>query len=972
MCPLQPRYACLQCPPSAPCSVFVESALDPQTNTVVPRLIPTSSSQLCVSCQHPWIAHEGKPCGDPSHINFAFRRAGCTDSKCGGFFADQPRWSFLTICVCLAAWMSHGAVPETPAPGLNSDPAGIAPAWALRTQLSVSAPSPMSAFSGTPPEVTGSVGTRRMASAQRTLPHNQLATTSSAPSNYRGARRSFPAGSNPFGANPTLLVAVYPMVIPGIYEPAGHGTTLLKAQNDNMLTFIHRLQLHNLVLTVSVPRNGIAPAVAFTTQVVDALAVHGLSLPPHPQPLDAAEAAQFTKQPWALLSPTRRNDVLSFKVHPTINANSFGMDEFTKLGKKFKNPDPTTGLEKIILFIAPRFGPLSGAIDCTQFSTQTLPDDGRSLSHPCFASRVIDGLPFAGNAMPPDPECMIDICPVVEREPVRMTTPPPLPSFSLVRPRSSPQSSLTPPRRVRPRQASVSRSVLLTISKAPPTPIHNPWPVLHRRDVRPLVIDRDIASPDEIIAVQEALHRQAVGANIPFTRLLNLHARDVDSAARGVHALLVHLEEHPPLAEEVDFIFPPGLISCTPVRSKASFFRQGLIIRLGVRGDGREVSFGPGPLRAVYRQAINTTVLDKDFWQQAPNSAFHIPVFTPGSIDIPARTTRFATDGSLFAIHCHALSAGPRPISIWLLLALCMGQSSMLVSREFVAAIDPVAFDCLAPWYRFGPEDMTPSDIFHPFNQFLMNVMDIQPSLIHSPRTQAVHDKWTMIFAAKVLLGSTTLWDHPEFRALQTGFDIDVGTTSVVSKFVGAGEHGVLPLLAAMYDRQVRRVEDVASRVIYRILVGADDGTTPYYGAIFRLLFLRYLEGVGHPLEVRGGLVPEEEWSKHVNNAVLRASLLLEAASDNDLLPSGDTWRIQLSFVGCNPAGNLARTASSAETNPRPLHFHTCTYDVDVKITRSMEDMLLSSCLELDNSGYTSVFDLWMHGQLLSRDHNTV
>ncbi|KAJ6572491.1 hypothetical protein DFH09DRAFT_1462004 [Mycena vulgaris] len=213
MCPLQPRYACLQCPPSAPCSVFVESALDPQTNTVVPRLIPTSSSQLCVSCQHPWIAHEGKPCGDPSHINFAFHRAGCTDTKCGGFFADQPRWSFLTICVCLAAWMSHGAVPETPAPGLNSDPAGIAPAWALRTQLSVSAPSPMSAFSGTPPEVTGSVGGRRMASAQRTLPHNQLATTSSAPSNYRGARRSFPAGSNPFGANPTLLVAVYSMVV---------------------------------------------------------------------------------------------------------------------------------------------------------------------------------------------------------------------------------------------------------------------------------------------------------------------------------------------------------------------------------------------------------------------------------------------------------------------------------------------------------------------------------------------------------------------------------------------------------------------------------------------------------------------------------------------------------------------------------------------------------------------------------------
>ncbi|KAJ7689262.1 hypothetical protein B0H17DRAFT_1202383 [Mycena rosella] len=251
MCLLQPRYACLECPPTSRCAAFVASDTDLRTNTAVPRLVPATSSE------------------------------------------------------------------------------------------------------GPPPAVSGGVGTRRVASALRTLPHNQIASSSSGPSIHRGPRRNFPSASNPFSANSILRVAMFPLVIPGIHEPAGYGTRLLKAQNDHMLDILNRLDRHHLVFDMTVLRNGCTSPVEFTTHLVAALAEHGLSLPSHPQPLDNVQAVQLTKQPFALLSPTRRNNILTFKAHPTINANTFGIEEFTKLGKKFKNPDPApAAADKILIFLA--------------------------------------------------------------------------------------------------------------------------------------------------------------------------------------------------------------------------------------------------------------------------------------------------------------------------------------------------------------------------------------------------------------------------------------------------------------------------------------------------------------------------------------------------------------------------------------------------------------------------------------------
>ncbi|KAJ6623730.1 hypothetical protein B0H10DRAFT_1943797 [Mycena sp. CBHHK59/15] len=578
----------------------------------------------------------------------------------------------------------------------------------------------------------------------------------------------------------------------------------------------------------------------------------------------------------------------------------FGIEEFQKLNKKCKNPDPTTGADRVLIFIAPRYGNIGGPIDCVEFNSQILCGDGRHLIHPCFGIRALYGHPIAGNSFEFDPECYSDLslkdCYSSSCGFHIACSTEVISNISIVNCFNEFEGSVTN-HHVRQRQGSLDELMPLVITTPPVAtpipealtslpiaselvtfhplpPVIPQYPVLRREDVRPLERGKDIVNATQIYMWQVHLGAQVLTARVPYLCRFNMHAETIEVGANGLRVLLLHMEERS--NPDDPFVLPPGIISCQELRSKESFFRDLRLLRLirspsGVcNGSDVSVSFGLGPERAVYRQAITDIIGDHKFWQLAAHSAFFVPVFAPGSVEIPARINIFSSYGTLLAIHCYALGLGPVP-----------------------------------------------------------------PTLIDSPRTQEVHDSWTITFMSKVLLGTTTLWTHPEFLALQRGFNIRVGATTIVE-------------------------------VTWRILMRASDGTTPYFGALFCILLFRYLNSVGHPEQLRGGLVDEEEWSKQVNNHLLHAKLLLETGSDNNLLPTGDSWGLQVFHItGLDPS------PASMETTPRALHFHTCMYEIDIKITRPMEDMLIAACTKLDDLTHSTVFDVWLHAQLLSRDHNT-
>jgi hypothetical protein len=278
----------------------------------------------------------------------------------------------------------------------------------------------------------------------------------------------------------------------------------------------------------------------------------------------------------------------------------------------------------------------------------------------------------------------------------------------------------------------------------------------------------DIAPLEMFADFQTTFRLEAGRPIIPFASRLNIHAHTVDDAAKFLVPLLIFLHQHPNRDNTEPFLeLPSGVISCTPIRSVHSFFKTGRSIRLfvpfqfplyffllsdnvfacsGVRNGSAEVtevSFGPGPERAVYRRAIELMVEDHNLWQHGAHSQYMIPVLAPGAVNVVDRRLAFQVHGSLLALHCYILSSGPVPVSIWLLLALCLGEKAMLLPNlnRYIAALDPVAYDCLAPWFALKADDIIPNDIMHPFNQFLINVMDMQVGRFHPPIFSMPSDK---------------------------------------------------------------------------------------------------------------------------------------------------------------------------------------------------------------------------------------
>ncbi|KAJ6570382.1 hypothetical protein B0H10DRAFT_1964744 [Mycena sp. CBHHK59/15] len=250
---LQPQYSCLQCPLSRQCAAFVASDIDPRTQATIPRLIPATLSETCAVCMHPWICHEAAPFQDTAHINFHYRHGSCPTTQCGGFYSDQPQWSFLMACICLAQWMSHDPIVD-PAPTSISTATSSVPATVPALDpLALSAPAPpiivFQAVSATA-VVPGSVGTRRISSALWTLPQHQASSSSTsslttAAASRRCPRCLYPSFDSPFSLDITIAVAVYPLV-----EPAGYGTRKLWAQNEHMLNYYNRFQQHGLLFTL--------------------------------------------------------------------------------------------------------------------------------------------------------------------------------------------------------------------------------------------------------------------------------------------------------------------------------------------------------------------------------------------------------------------------------------------------------------------------------------------------------------------------------------------------------------------------------------------------------------------------------------------------------------------------------------------------------------------------------------------------
>ncbi|KAK7027640.1 hypothetical protein R3P38DRAFT_2526430, partial [Favolaschia claudopus] len=398
--------------------------------------------------------------------------------------------------------------------------------------------------------------------------------------------------------------------------------------------------------------------------------------------------------------------------------------------------------------------------------------------------------------------------------------------------------------------------------------------------------------------------------------------------------------------------------------SLSSFLRPCRNILIGVRQNTarRAVTSGVGPERAAMRLAATLLSEKHHHWQQVPSSQMFRPVLSPTVI--PERINTFRAHGIFLALHCYLLQHGPHPISIWLLLSFICGKDTMLIPKHILEYMDPGVAKLLAAWYEFLPDSPVPpaSDHSHPLRLFILEhwIPAIQPNLISDVRTPEEHKAWIITAFSIILFGHPDPWNHPEYLALREGFNKAFGRLRFNESLRSLRASA---FLVAIYDRRVHRIEEVQDHLSYSVTSRHSDLTTPYLVKLFRLRVEEYLQGAGHPVELRDRIkafgIPDEQFIATQGDPLLRANLLLRCGSDSDMRPTEDNWNLSFNFRG--------RSVSRLNV-PEPLAFHTCFYSIEVDLNDGLRQLLLDPVVSVH--GVSSRFTLWIHEQMVDPDHN--
>ncbi|KAK7021473.1 hypothetical protein R3P38DRAFT_3317751 [Favolaschia claudopus] len=172
-----------------------------------------------------------------------------------------------------------------------------------------------------------------------------------------------------------------------------------------------------------------------------------------------------------------------------------------------------------------------------------------------------------------------------------------------------------------------------------------------------------------------------------------------------------------------------------------------------------------------------------------------------------------------------------------------------------------------------------------------------------------------------------------------------------------------------MYCRQIQSADDVLSHLRFQCAPLAPPPQVEQMRQLFELRFKRYLTGVGHPPYFHDqGLVSTQEENSTAHTApFFRLQLLLVAALESSSLSVNDNWFIRVSSY---IHAELVLISPQAAENPEPLHFHTCTGGVDVRINAKFLDLLIKSPQGEAASEFDSSFKGFISGRELSRQYS--
>src|ERR1700683_1599344 len=111
------------------------------------------------------------------------------------------------------------------------------------------------------------------------------------------------------------------------------------------------------------------------------------------------------------------------------------------------------------------------------------------------------------------------------------------------------------------------------------------------------------------------------------------------------------------------------------------------------------------------------------------NGPLHrVPVFSRSTNPDPECLQWFWAFGLYQVLHLALFCQGAYNCSFALVLAFIGGPEAMLMSQDYIHAMDPKFGQTLDPWFALKVDDPMPTSLRDPVYQLITNVLDMQVS----------------------------------------------------------------------------------------------------------------------------------------------------------------------------------------------------------------------------------------------------
>ncbi|KAG1719425.1 hypothetical protein EDD22DRAFT_963250 [Suillus occidentalis] len=901
MSPLPERHSCQRC---GVCVVFEASNPNDERE-----------SALCY-CGHSFLHHAVPVILPPPRVPTMLLppKGGCPASGCVKFEQGNNRAGPITpqsLCVCGQGWLAHVKVTPVTTSSLTPPPTPTvvgtpAMAWPLPSQVrsGTSNERRVQSYTSLRPAV-GIPGTASPFSPFPTSirPINSSSTrTSSRPvrlSSRATTRRSSVQESLRFD----IVFLPYPFSPSLEIESDEPFPKDLRLTRQKLPDILRRLRHHNLVIDVTLSTSD-PQRLAMNElheHITSHLTAHSIHFPASP-PFDMNVAAcapqvEYERADWLILQLGKLNrDATSYTLKPAALTTwqltvAALIDNMNKISRNMKNPFSDTPL----LFIAPRFGKLTGPIDTT------------NRIHSCYASRVMDTLFTAIFPEPTrNPSCL-SACPSygLEQRLNRVNDDDDDDCFN---------ESLS---------STIARGTTLqSENTAPPHPTHS-----NIADWQAYV--QDHALDDSGTDIQPWR-----GQGTTVEDVADLLTAFIYSQFGGISLCMASL--------------PPGLTIGYSYKndgsdlSLASLFMSKRTYKVGE-------GLGEGVERSVLAQAVQKSTSELSTWMETMDGFKSVSTLPFGVLD-PKMACKLKTHGLLCALHIFALGQPPVP----------------MLGPEAAQALSAI------PSNHNSPLDLSPTG---PLASLLATYLMIQPVQLTQDMLPARRFELQQQLRAGVLLGCPSAFtlDVPqEILAFSEGFD------AYVSDEIPSLASAIL--ITELYQQHLSSPTQLIQRLEFEVAQISESDSGHARGPIidadteaaFILRFTRYLRGVGHPKHPavkeyvsQEQLCADEESTTSI---MLRCKQFMLQISGSCILPANPKQNFCVHFTKGLPQkyAHSKPLGAGADWEPAtyPMHFQTCSYRVNIPLTKAIVSSLADPIPDDDDT--VTDFDLWIHFSLFA------